>query len=221
MLKKKYVRLNSNSVAYYKENCYKKLKTIYINKKYNQAILDKNQDNRRNIDDKIKDVTNKIDELQLKISEINNEIARIKVDVYTCCYNYEYLFKSRMTCFDDFKNDRIDFYEHRKANEEIDTNLEFYKNKYDKLIVKLNLLKEKKNYLSSILNKHMKDKKKLLGIRKEYCNDILLARNNIHICNLNIDSINETLENIDVLYFSGEGEVLEKKVQPKIKMLKK
>ena len=67
----------------------------------------------------------------------------------------------------------------------------------------------------------MKDKKELLGIRKEYCNGILLARNNIRICNFNIDSVNETLENIDILYFSGEDEALEKKVQPKIKKLKK
>ena len=221
MLNKKYVRLNSNSIVDYKENCYRNLKTIFLNKKYYQAVLDENQNNRRNIDDKIKNINNKIDELQLKIREINNEIARIEVDVYTCYYNYEHLLKNRMYCFDDFKNDRIDINEHYKINKEIDINLENYKKRYDNLVVKLNLLKEKKNYLNGILNKYMKDKKELLGIRKEYCNGILLARNNIRICNFNIDSVNETLENIDILYFSGEDEALEKKVQPKIKKLKK
>ena len=221
MLKKKYVRLNSNSVVDYKENCYKKLKVIFLNKKYYQFVLDKNQDNRRNIDDKINDIINKINDLQLRISRINNEIARIEVDIYTCCYNYECLFKSRMSSFSEFKCDKIDIDTHYIINEEIDVNLENYKNRYDKLVLKLNLLKEKKSYLNDVLKKYINDKKEFLRIRKKYHNIVSLARKNIQICNFNIDSVNETLENIDILYFSGEDNVLEKKVQPKIKKLKK
>ena len=58
-------------------------------------------------------------------------------------------------------------------------------------------------------------------MRKFIDRNISIAKKNIDICNYNIDSVNETLENIDILYFSGETHVLETEVQPKAKKYKK
>ena len=48
-----------------------------------------------------------------------------------------------------------------------------------------------------------------------------VAKKNIDICKYNIGSVDDTLEKIDMLYFSGEEKISEREIQPKIKKLKK
>ena len=218
---KNYVNINSKNIMSYKGNCYNILDTIISNKKECQHTLNDYLDKKSNVDKKIDSLNEKIIDLLCKINELNVQIAKIEVDIYTCSYNYNTLSKQRMHSFNDFKNDLIDVFEHKTINIGIDANLEKYKQQYDNLVSEYNILNERKKYLKDIYLKHKNNKKNLLVTRKSICRNIYITNKNIHICNYNIDRVNETIENIDILYFSGENNVLENKVQPKIKKLKK
>lgn len=218
---KNYVNINSKNVMSYKGNCYNMLDTITHNKKEYQIIFDDYLDRRNDTDKKIESINDKISDLLGKINELNYQIANLEVDIYTCSYNYESLSKQRMNSFNAFKNDLIDIDEHKAINIDIDANLKKYKQKYDSLIVKYNILKERKKHLKEVYSNYKKNKKDLLTVRKFIDRNISIAKKNIDICNYNIDSVNETLENIDILYFSSETHVLETEVQPKTKKYKK
>lgn len=221
MFKKNYINLNSRNVVNYKGRCYNALDLILSNKKYNQDVIVVNQNNKNNIDIKIASIIDKINELLVIIAEMNNKLARLEVDIYACSYNYNNLSKNRVNSFNEFKQGNISANEHRVINNDIDNNLEMYKKEYEELIAKFKELTEKRNHLRHVLNKYKNEKSELVSIRKEYCKNISLAKKNIEICNCNIDSVNKTLENIDMLYFSGEENILENQLQPKIKKMKK
>ena len=54
-----------------------------------------------------------------------------------------------------------------------------------------------------------------------YQRNLSITIHNIKLCNFNIDSINNTLENIDVYYFNGDEYVPVKNIQPKVKKMRK
>ena len=218
---KKYVTIDSKKIISYKGKCYNVLDTILSKKRDYQDVLKGYLDKKSDIDKKINSLNEKIIDLICKINELNDQIARLEVNIYTCSYKYESLSKQRMHSFNDFKNDLISINDHKKINIEIDDNLEMLKKQYDRLVSEFNILNERKNHLKDICLKYKNQKKELLIARKRYSKNISIAKANIDVCNSNMDSVNKTLENIDMYYFSDTEEVLEDKIHPKVKKYKK
>lgn len=221
MLKQKYVSVSKKTVLDYKCACYKELNKVISSRSYYQEKAHVYQKKVESWDESIECISFKIEQVLRDIKIINDEINILNDSLYSCSYNYESLSKKRMKSFNDFKNDKISLEKHKVINREIDLRLDSYKNEYDKLVDKYNALKGKKQSLMRLCDLYKKDKEDIIFARKKDNKCLKIANNNIQICNDNIDIINYTLENIDQVYFSDEDKVLERKIQPKVKKLRK
>ena len=219
MFRRKGIKINSVNVDTYKNNCYSLLDSILVSKKKQKNTIIYYSNKNNDVEEQLVNINDEIKKVSSMIRELNSKISKIEVEIYTCSYNYEILSKQRTCSFDEFKNDQISIEEHKSINVKIDNILKNYKQEYDDLCKEIELLKNKMIYYRNTYYKYIREKKELLEIKKDCKKNILIAKKNINICDYNIDSVNKTLEDIDILYFNDEEEVLEKKIQPKIKKL--